>query len=142
MTDYPIRRAIAEDAAPCAAILNAWIDRTEWMPRTITINELEDALRKGLPLREAYVIGAPVQGYLSLDPAESHIWGLYVGAPGQGLGHALIEQAKAGRTYLRLNSHHANNRAHAFYRREGFAQVGEPWRGDDGIDEITMEWRA
>jgi ribosomal protein S18 acetylase RimI-like enzyme len=58
------------------------------------------------------------------------------------LGKALLDYAKNGRTFLKLNSHAANTRAHAFYRREGFTQIGDPWLGDDGIDEITMEWRA
>jgi len=87
------------------------------------------------------VIGDPVKGYLSMDPVESHIWGLYV-HPGQGFGKALMDQVKVGRKYLRLNSHAANLRAHAFYAREGFDQVGEPWLGSDGIDEITMEWHG
>jgi len=142
MTSHPIRRATAEDAAPCAAILSAWIDGTDWMPRTISDADLVDALRTGLPLREAYVIGAPVLGYLSLDQTVSHIWGFYVGKPGQGLGRALLNRAKENRTFLQLNTHHANTSAHRFYKREGFIQVGDPWRGDDGIDEITMEWRA
>lgn len=141
MHKAPIRKAVAEDAPACAAILNAWIDGTDWMPRMIAPADLVEALRQGLPMREAYVIGDPVAGYLSLDPAEAHIWGFYIGTPGQGLGRDLLDKAKEGRDFLKLNSHHANLRAHAFYRREGFVQVGAPWRGDDGIDEITMEWR-
>ena len=138
----PIRRATAEDAPACAAIVNAWIDATPWMPRSIAAETLEQVLRDGLPLREAYVIGTPVAGYVSLEAEAHHIWGLYVARPGEGLGKALVDRAKEGRSFLRLNSHAANTAAHRFYAREGFRQVTAPWDGSDGIPEITMEWRA
>ncbi|MGJ8546570.1 MAG: GNAT family N-acetyltransferase [Sulfitobacter sp.] len=136
-----IRRAGAKDGPACAAIVDAWIDATPWMPRRFDLEALTKALAEGLPKREAYVVGDPVQGYLSMDPEAAHIWGFYVARPGAGLGRALLEQAKLGRDYLRLNTHHANARAQKFYAREGFAQIGAPRPGEDGIDEITMEWR-
>lgn len=142
MTDAVIRRAVADDAPACAAILNGWIDETEWMPRKIDADALVLLLRKGLPMREAYVIGDPVAGYLSLEAEAAHIRGFYVGGRGKGLGRALLDHVKQGRDYPKLNSHAANTRAHAFYHREGFVQTGDPWPGDDGIDEITMEWRV
>jgi ribosomal protein S18 acetylase RimI-like enzyme len=138
----PIRRATAADGPACAAILDQWINATPWMPQRFTRAELAAMLSEGLPKREAWVIGDPVAGYLSLDPAENHIWGLYVGQRGQGLGRRLVDTAKTGRTHLQLNTHLPNTRAHAFYARQGFTQVGEPWDGDDGVPEIRMEWRA
>ncbi|WP_341367809.1 GNAT family N-acetyltransferase [Yoonia sp. BS5-3] len=138
----PIRRATAQDGPACAGIVDAWIDNTTWMPRSITRADLETLLTEGLPTREAYVIGDPVLGYLSLDPEENHIWGFYVGQPGAGLGARLLTQAKQGRPRLQLHTHLPNKRAHAFYAREGFQQVGEPWCGEDGVVEIKMEWRA
>lgn len=137
-----VRRAVAEDGPACAAIVDAWIEATPWMPRSIDRPTLERVLTDGLPKREAYVVGDPVAGYLSMDPDESHIWGLYVARPGAGMGKALLDRAKAGRTYLRLNSHAANANAHRFYAREGFTQTGPAWDGSDGIPEITMEWRG
>jgi len=138
----PIRRATAQDGAACAAIVDAWIEKTDWMPRGIGHDELVKLLSEGLPKREAYVIGDPIVGYLSMDPAENHIWGLYVDATGKGYGKQLIDKTKQGRDHIQLNTHHANTRAHAFYAREGFVTVGEPWVGDDGISEIRMEWHA
>ena len=110
------------------------------MPERPPLAVLEDALTKGLPTREAYVIGDPVQGYLSMEAELAHIHGFYVAKRGQGLGKALMDRAKTGRGYLRLNTHAANTRAHRFYAREGFVTTGAPCRGDDGIDEIRMEW--
>lgn len=112
------------------------------MPQKMTLGQLADILSEGLPKREAWVIGNPVAGYLSMDPAENHIWGLYVGRCGDGLGKQLMDHAKMGRTRLQLNTHLSNMRAHAFYGREGFTQVGAVWDGNDGIPEIRMEWQA
>ncbi|MEM7519624.1 MAG: GNAT family N-acetyltransferase [Pseudomonadota bacterium] len=138
MTD--IRRARAEDAPACAAIVTRWIAGTRWLTQGPTQEQVSAALREGLPKREAYVIGDPVQGYLSMETEISHIWGFYVAKRGLGLGRLLMDHVKQGRDYLRLNSHAPNLRAHGFYRREGFQQVGDPWPGDDGVDEIRMEW--
>lgn len=137
----PIRRATADDGPACAAILATWLRDTPWINDGPSEAELCDILRAGLPMREAFVIGDPVRGYLSLEAETAHIWGLYVADRGHGLGRALVNQAKAGRDYLRLNTHAANADAHRFYDREGFSTGGAPWRGEDGIDEITMEWQ-
>ena len=138
----PIRRAVAADGPACAAIVDAWIDATPWLPRSISREALETALTEGLPTREAWVIGDPVMGYLSMDPAEDHIWGFYIRQKGAGLGKQLMDHVKTGRGYLQLNTQQSNTRAHAFYAREGFVKVGAPWDGDDGIPEIRMEWHA
>ena len=140
MSDAPIRRATAEDGPACAAIVFAWLGETEWMPDKPSLEVLTDALTEGLPKREAYVIGEPVQGYLAMEAEIAHIHGFYVSAKGQGLGKALLDHVKDGRDYLRLNTHAANAHAHRFYEREGFVKTGAPWRGSDGIDEIRMEW--
>ncbi|MEO0903673.1 MAG: GNAT family N-acetyltransferase [Pseudomonadota bacterium] len=138
----PIRRATAADGPACAAVLVDWIRATPWMPQEMTQDQFAEILSDGLPKREAWVIGDPVVGYLSMDPAENHIWGFYVAQRGAGLGRQLMDQAKQGRTYLRLNTHLPNKRAHAFYAREGFVRVGDPWDGDDGVPEIRMEWQV
>ena len=67
--------------------------------------------------------------------------GLYTAQPGNGVGRALMNRVKHGRTWLILWSHAANLRAHDFYRREGFVEVGQKRDGADGIPEICMEWR-
>ncbi|MEP4197703.1 MAG: GNAT family N-acetyltransferase [Aliishimia sp.] len=142
MTDTTIRRATAQDGAACAGIIHAWLGGLDWMTQTPSHSDLVVALSEGLPMREAYVIGDPVQGYLSMEANISHIWGLYTSTQGQGLGKALMDRAKQGRNFVQLNTHVPNTRAHAFYEREGFVKVGDPWRGNDDVDEIRMEWRA
>lgn len=135
-----IRRATAEDAPACGAIVMQWIGDTDWLTNGPDGDAVTQALREGLPKREAYVIGDPVAGYLSMETERHHIWGFYVAERGRGLGRLLMNHVKQGRDYLQLNSHAPNTRAHAFYEREGFRKIGLPWPGDDGVDEIRMEW--
>ena len=66
--------------------------------------------------------------------------GLYLSHPGIGLGKALFEQVKLGKSYIKLWSHSANNAAHRFYLREGFKRFGDDKIGGDGIKEICLEW--
>lgn len=149
-----VRRAELSDVAGMAAIVNGWIDHTEWMQRDLPSEEIENALSKGLALREIWVSGDPVQGYLSLEVEIKHIWGFYCAHPGTGVGKTLLDQAKKGRDFLSLNTHVPNKRAQQFYLREGFRAVGEldegkpstlvslEGREPTGIRELRMEWHS
>ena len=138
----PVRRATPADAAACAAIVNDWIDTTPWMPRAVSRETVAGHVADGIAGREVWVVGDPVTGYLSFDPAEAVIRGLYVARPGEGLGRALIDRVKEGRERLRLRTHEPNLAAQRFYAREGFVAVErDPDGGGDGLPEIVMEWR-
>ncbi|MEM7644993.1 MAG: GNAT family N-acetyltransferase [Pseudomonadota bacterium] len=139
-----IRRATAADAPACAAIVADWIAATDWMPDGPTCARLEKIMREGFPIREAWVAerDGAILGYLSLKAEDDHIFGLYTAHPGQGVGRALVDRAKQGRTYLKLRSHTPNGAAHRFYEREGFVTIARDLPGDDGVSEILMEWRA
>lgn len=143
MTDPVIRRAGPGDVPAMAAIANAWVDETEWNPRDLSPEELEDFIRTALPEREIWVAGGPVCGYLSLDPETLRISGFYVSTRGRGVGKALMDRVKQGRDRLWLHTHEPNLDAQRFYRREGFVEVSrhapEP---PDTVPEIRMEWRA
>lgn len=136
-----IRRAHPIDAAACAAIVNNWIDAQAWLPRKHSRDAIEGMIKAGIPMREFWVAGDPIQGYLSFNTAEHQVMGLYTAHPGNGVGKALMDRVKGGRAWVQLWSHAANTKAHAFYRREGFTEVGRKKIGVDGIPEIRMEWR-
>ncbi len=140
-SDLPIRMADTKDAPACAKIINDWIDQTPWMGRTDTPEAITTAIREGIPKRDFYVIGDPIEGYLSLDPAINLIGGFYTSKPGHGLGKALLDRAKAGRDYIQLWTHEPNTSARRFYAREGFKEVDrDPNRSGGGIPELRLEW--
>ncbi len=138
-----LRRATAADAPPCARIVSDWIKATDWMPDEPSRAKLEQLMRDGFPTREAWLAeqNGDVLGYLSMGAASTHIFGLYVKRPRQGVGRILLNRAKEGRDRLKLRSHSPNHAAHRFYRREGFVTIATELSGDDGVTEIEMEWK-
>ncbi|SMX43035.1 GNAT family N-acetyltransferase [Actibacterium lipolyticum] len=142
MTDAPaIRRAGPDDIPACAAIVHGWVERTDWMPKRFSLDEIVAMFRDALATREIDVIGDPIAGYLSLDPQSARIVGFYTDQPGKGLGRTMLDHVKAGRDYLQLWTHEPNVEAHRFYTREGFQIVERDEEGDDGLPELRMEWR-
>ncbi|OWU83415.1 GNAT family acetyltransferase [Oceanicola sp. 22II-s10i] len=142
MTDAAVRRAGPVDVPAMAAIANAWVDETDWMPRDMPPEGITRFIRDALPEREIWVAGEPVCGYLSLDPVTLRIGALYVRERGRGVGKTLMDRVKDGRDMLWLHTHVPNLDAQRFYRREGFAEVSrhaaEP---PETVPEIRMEWR-
>jgi len=130
-----LRLCTAADAPACAAIVDAWVERTPWIPRRFDRATFEAMFREAIPQREFWVSGDPVAGYLSFDAEENCVIGLYTAQPGQGHGRALLARVCEGRTRVTLWSHAPNTRAHAFYEREGFARTGRTRDGDDGLPE-------
>ncbi|MDA8586893.1 GNAT family N-acetyltransferase [Rhodobacteraceae bacterium] len=139
---WPIRRATIEDAGICARIVNDWIDRTDWMPRVHPPKEIGAQVLEALPKREIFLIGEPVEGYLSLNPKTGQVGALYLDNTGQGMGKALMDRAKEGRDFLQLRTAEPNRAAQRFYAREGFKEVQRIPVGSDGLPELHMEWRA
>lgn len=140
-----VRPARTGDAEACAGILNAWIDRTAWMPR---IHPPEDVVRYHrdvvLPERDVYVaeVSGTVDGFLALDKAM--ISALYVARPGLGLGRALLDQAKRERPDgLTLWVFQDNLGARRFYARERFAEIRRT-AGDneEGLPDLLLGWPA
>ena len=136
------RRAVAEDMPACAAVINAWIDATDWMPRVFPAGEIEMMFHKGFPIREFWVLGDPVYAYASFNPETQQLVALYAGRTGEGAGKALMDAVKAGRDWLWLTTYEPNLAAQRFYAREGFVEVSrhdpEP---PETVREIRLEWR-
>lgn len=138
-----VRRGEMSDAPTCAAILNAWIDGTEWMPRVHPPEDVVGHYQETVfAKREVWVIGRPVRAYLSLDGG-NYVTSLYSSVPCAGLGKSLLDHAKDLRHHLQLWTFVANAHARRFYAREGFVEV-ERSDGDneEGLPDIRYEWRA
>ncbi len=73
-----------------------------------------------------WTIAGPARGQPGVEPVREHeLWGLYVARPwlGSGLGQALLDHAVGDRP-AELWRAEGNERAAAFYRRNGFADDG------------------
>jgi len=139
MIDQP-RRGSIDDAERCAEILNKWVEKTMWMPRLYSKNELLKMIEEAIPCRELWVVGNPALAYISFNNDLSQVVALYSDKPGRGYGKVLLDKVKEGREYIQLWSHSANESAHRFYHREGFKAAAYKENGDDGIPEIHFEW--
>ncbi|MBO9478229.1 GNAT family N-acetyltransferase [Shimia sp. R11_0] len=137
-----IRRAQVADAPAMARIVSDWEAATDWMPSIYGPEEIADMIREAMPAREMWVVGDPIEGYLSFDPKVNRVGGLYCRKSGQGLGKALMDKAKEGRDFVWLTTHEPNLSAQKFYKREGFVEVS---RNDaeppETVREVRMEWQ-
>ena len=143
MTEMAVRRAVEADVPVMAQIVCDWEAVTEWMESPYGPEEIAGFIREAMPERDIWVVGEPVEGYLSFDPSVSRVGGLYCRKTGAGVGKMLMDRAKAGRDFVWLTTHEPNEKAQKFYKREGFEEVSrhdaEP---PNTVREVRMEWRA
>jgi putative acetyltransferase len=143
-----IRPATAADLPACAAIINDYIDATDWLPRIHPRETLAGFFSPELlERRKVYVaeLDGQVVGYMTMSP-KGLIPALYLApsARGQGIGKALIDRAKAESPHqVELTMFQANHDARRFYEREGFREVPEGRKDDaeEGIPILLMRWR-
>ncbi len=115
---YTLRRATIDDASACASIVNDWIEKTVEMPRLFNSHKLTEMIRNATPLREVWVIGQPINGYISYNPDLLQISTLYVNKIGEGVEKILLDQIKSDHKHLHLWSHEFNNSAHKFKKKK------------------------
>ncbi|SIS76313.1 L-amino acid N-acyltransferase YncA [Roseivivax lentus] len=146
MTPVTVETAEPDDAAGCAAIVNDWIDRTDWMPRIHTRAAVVDYYRRHvLPKRLAKVARrgtfGTVSGFLALEEEAGLITDLYCAQPGRGIGRRLLEAARTQADALRLWTFVANEGARRFYAREGFKEVRRTdGDNDERLPDVLLTW--
>ncbi len=143
-----IRDGVLADAGACAAITNAWIDATPWMPRAHSAAEIARFYREHVFATCRVLVAArepAVLGFAAVD-GEGFVAALYVDAAarGQGIGGALLAAAKARHFGgLTLWSFAANSGARRFYARHGFVEAGATaGENDEGLADVMLVWRA
>ena len=102
---HTLRQATIDDASACALIVDDWIEKTVEMPRLFDKHQLTEMIRNAIPLREVWVIGQPINGYISYNPELLQVSALYVNKRGKGLGKMLLDRLKSDHKYLQLWSH-------------------------------------
>ena len=113
---YTLRRATIDDASACALIVDDWIEKTIEMQHLFEKQKLTKMIRNAIPLREVWVIGQPINEYISYNPDLLQISALCVNKRGEGIGKILLDRIKSDHKYLQLWSHEFNNSAHRFYK--------------------------
>lgn len=143
-----MRPARAADLNACAAIINAYIDETEWLPRTISREALEAIFAPELlDTRIVFVadLGGEIVGYASLDHENGFLPALYLkpAARGAGAGVALLDAVKAACPEgSELTVFETNTGAQRFYRREGLIELPEGRKDvtDEGVPTLRLRW--
>lgn len=140
-----IARASAADIPAIANILTGWNAATPWLPR-VHSRASEKGFAQMLVDRGWTTVardGARVLGFLSRDKRKVHALYVSCHARGQGVGKALLDQAKQAMDSLSLYTFQNNVDAQRFYLREGFAEAfrTDGAGNDEGLPDICYEWR-
>ena len=139
MSGATLRPGTPADAPACAAILNAWIDATPWMPR-IHPPEAVAAYYRDVVLPTRRCVVAP-GGFVAADGAMVTALYLSPEARGRGLGAALLAMVRDGAQ--RLWTFEANAPARRFYARQGFVELRRtPGDNEEGLPDILLERAA
>ena len=137
--------ATPKDAAPLARILKGWIVETDWMPKLHTPDEDRRFLSHLITTQEVTTLRnwRGVQGFLARDAEVVHALYLAPKVRGQGWGKVLLDQAKSRQGRLTLWTFQQNERARAFYAREGFVEVEftDGQGNDEKLPDLRLEWQ-
>ncbi len=142
-----IRPAVVADLPACAAIINDYIDATDWLPRVLSREAIAAMFDADLLARRRVLVAevdGAVAGYLSLAP-EGVVPGLYLApaARRQGVGRALLAKARQlSPGGIELTVFEPNMAARAFYAREGFHEmVGRrEVSAEEGVVTLRLRW--
>ncbi|MBC7133267.1 MAG: GNAT family N-acetyltransferase [Roseovarius sp.] len=127
-----------------AAILWAFSRETPWLPRVRS--RWADLWTLAVVVRRGWVrvarVGGRIAGFLVRDGSRVHALYVCPRARGQGVGRALLSEAKAVGA-LDLWVLVANAPARRFYAAQGFAELEHAQGGgnDEGLPDILMTWR-
>lgn len=142
-----LRDARTTDAGKLGAIMEQFTAANPWLPDLWT--GAEHIAHAGAMIDRGWVRLAEddrgvVLGFVAREGGDVHA--LYVDNDrrGEGVGAALLDEAKAAEPHLVLWAHAANRGARRFYRRQGFQETGHrTGEGtDEGLPAIRHEWRA
>lgn len=136
-----IRKYVPEDQD---AVLGVWYESVQvahpfWPPQKLD-QERQAIAGQHLPCAETYVFerAGTVVGFISLLGTE--IGGLFVTprCHREGIGRALMDEARASRDHLELDVFEANEIGRAFYQRYGFRVVGERLEEATGLRILRL----
>lgn len=145
MIDVTVTSARSLDAGALGKILAATNEQMPWLPRVHSsaeeIKYAGDMIDAGW-VRVAHVDEAIV-GFIARDGNMVHALYVLPDIQKQGVGTALLQDAKDHCEELRLWSYQANLAATRFYASRGFAEVErtDGSTNDANLPDIQFEWK-
>jgi GNAT superfamily N-acetyltransferase len=136
--------ATPRDAVQLARILGDWLRGTGWIPVLHNRGEDLSFVRRMIASHRVLVARdeGPV-GFIAVKQGD--IAGFYVAEThrGQGIGKALLDRTKEDEPRLALWTFQSNDRAIAFYTREGFVEVErtDGAGNEEHLPDVRMIWR-
>lgn len=147
MSEFVLRPAVADDAAPCAIIMREWMGENEWFHTHHTPAEDAPFLTTKIVAGTMIVAekSGEVAGFLVLEA--DYVACLYLQREHRdnGLGVQFLEYAKAkNKSGLNLFTFQANTGARRFYEREGFKveMMTDGAGNDEGIPDVMYVWEG
>jgi len=145
--DFQTRCAKPEDAADCAAILQEWINETDWFPTLHPDSAAEPMLRSEIE-KSGFTLAVKNQQIAGFScMADDQLQFLYVRGVfrGQRVGAQLLNRCKfANPDGFGLWTFQQNIGARRFYQREGFVEIkrtnGEG--NEEGLPDIRFYWEG
>ena len=145
---FIIRPATVADLPACAAIVNDYIDATEWLPRVKSREEIAGFFTPDLIASRTVLVaetGSEVVAYVSVS-GDGFLYAIYLApaARGRGVGRRLMDEVKSRcPDRIELTVFEPNDDARRFYVREGFVEVPEGRKDDtdEGVPVLLMRWR-
>jgi len=127
-------------------VLELWLEASagahDFVGREFWESKVDDMRNRYLPAAETHVFvqGGRVRGFVSLQGDTLAALFVSPAFQGRGLGRRLMDRVKRLRDRLELTVYRENQRAVRFYRRCGFAVVGERTDPHTGHAEVLMEY--
>ena len=145
MTDWKITDADASDVSTLAGIIGDWVRETDWIPVLHSRDEDEGFVATLLGTHKVRVARKAADRLGFLARQRGRVQALHVAAEarGLGIGKALLDELKAAEFEIDLWTFQANQRALAFYRREGFSEVvrTDGSGNEEGLPDVRLIWR-
>lgn len=141
VTIYPARSL---DAGAIGNILALTNDQMPWLPR---VHSAAEEIRYAGDMIDAGWVrvaksNGKVLGFIARDKEDVHALYVLPEAQDDGVGSALIEDAKSACDALALWSYEANTAATRFYNLRGFIEADrtDGSTNDAGLPDIRFEW--
>ncbi|ASP23153.1 putative acetyltransferase [Antarctobacter heliothermus] len=143
--EITLRPAQPGDAGKLGAMITEAVEAHAWKPRLHSA--AQDIAHTGKMIDRGWVtvaeLGSAVAAFIARDGNEVDALFVATWAQGQGLGTALLEDAKTHTDRLELWTFQENTGAQRFYLQQGFDEVArtDGDKNEEGLPDIRYLWQ-